>query len=148
MALGLMLAAPAIAGAQSGKPTAAMATMMQNGVAAALKDSAAGWNAGNLDRFVAIYAPDATFVTPGGLVQGRAAIAEHYRPSFTGGTNKRGTLSFETLGSRVISPAHLLLWARWTLTPADPAAKAETGMTTLLFEHRPEGWRIISDHSS
>ena len=145
--LGLMLAAPGVAGAQAGKTTAAMATMMQSGVAAAMKDSEAGWNAGSLDRFVAVYAPDATFVTPGGLVQGRAAIADHYRPSFAGGTNKRGKLGFETLGSRIISPAHLLLWARWTLTPADPAAKADSGMTTLLFEHRPEGWRIISDHS-
>ena len=146
--LALMLAVTGIAGAPGAKPTAAMATMMQAGVEAALKDSEAGWNAGNLDQFVAIYAPDATFVTPGGLVQGRPAIADHYRPSFAGGTNTRGKLSFETLGSRVISPAHLLLWARWTLTPADAAAKAETGMTTLLFEHRPEGWRIISDHSS
>jgi uncharacterized protein (TIGR02246 family) len=146
--LGLVLATPGIAGAPGAKPVASMATMMQAGVSAALKDSEAGWNAGTLDRFVAIYAPDATFVTVGGLLQGRPAIADHYRPSFTGGTNTRGKLSFQTLGSRVISPAHLLVWARWTLTPADAAAKVETGMTTLLFEHRPEGWRIISDHSS
>ena len=146
--LGLMLATPGVAGALAGKATPAMATRMEAGVAAVVKDSAAGWNAGSLDRFVAIYAPDATFVVPGGLIRGRAAIADHYRRSFAGGGNTRGRLSFETLGSRVISPAHVLLWARWTLTPADPAAKAETGMTTLLFEKRPEGWRIISDHSS
>lgn len=148
-ALGLMFATPGIAVSQGTKPMApATAAVMQAGVAAALDDSAAGWNAGNLDRFVAIYAPDATFVTVGGILRGRPAIADHYRPSFAGGTNTRGKLGFQPVGSRVISPAHLLLWARWTLTPADPAAKAETGMTTLLFEHRPEGWRIISDHSS
>jgi uncharacterized protein (TIGR02246 family) len=147
--LGLMLATPGIAVSQGVKLVApATAAVMQAGVAAALEDSAAGWNAGNLDRFVAVYAPDATFVTPGGLIHGRATIADHYRRSFTGGTNTRGTLSFETLGSRAIDPAHLLLWARWTLTPAGAAAKVETGMTTLLFERRPEGWRIISDHSS
>ncbi|MEP7007973.1 MAG: SgcJ/EcaC family oxidoreductase [Sphingomonas bacterium] len=144
--LGLLLATP-VAG-QTDRPMAASAATAQAGVAAAMDDSAAGWNAGNLERFVAVYAPDATFVTEKGLVRGRAAIADRYRPSFTGGANKRSKLSFETLGSRIVSPTHLLLWARWTLTPADTAAKDDTGMTTLLFERGPEGWRIISDHSS
>ncbi len=148
--LGLMLAVPVAtpATAQSAKPDAAVLALARAGMETAMKDSAAGWNAGSLDRFVAIYAPDATYVTNAGLVQGRAAIADKYRASFADGANKRGKLGFDLLGSRMISPAHLLLWARWTLTPADPAAKAETGMTTLLFEHRPEGWKIISDHSS
>jgi len=143
--LGLLLATP-VAG-HIEKPMGAPAAAARAGVAAALDDSKAGWNAGNLDRFVAVYAPDATFVTAKGLVKGRAAIADRYRRSFAGGGNTRGKLSFETLDSRRIDPTHMLLWARWTLTPADPA-KAETGMTTLLFERRPEGWRIISDHSS
>ena len=148
--LGLMLAVPGVAAARTDQPGAATAaaTAMQAGVEAALNESGAGWNAGDLDRFVAVYAPDATFVTPGGLIHGRATIADHYRRSFTGGTNTRGRLTFETLGSRVIDPTHLLLWARWTLTPAGAAARIDTGMTTLLFERRPEGWRIISDHSS
>jgi uncharacterized protein (TIGR02246 family) len=144
--LGLLLVTPLAA--QTGKPMSVSAATARAGVAAAMDDSKAGWNAGNLDRFVAVYAPDATFVTEKGLVQGRAAIADRYRPSFAGGANKRGKLSFETLGSRSVGPVHFLLWARWTLTPVDPAGKVETGMTTLLFERRSEGWRIISDHSS
>jgi uncharacterized protein (TIGR02246 family) len=144
--LGLLVAAP-VAG-HGEKPKAASVETARAGVAAALEDSRQGWNAGDLDRFVAVYAPDATFVTAKGLVQGRAAIADHYRRSFARGGNTRGRLSFGTLDMRSIDPAHMLLWARWTLTPADPAAKVETGMTTLLFEHRQEGWRIISDHSS
>jgi uncharacterized protein (TIGR02246 family) len=144
--LGLLLATPVTA--QSGKTAAATASSALAGVAAAMDDSAAGWNAGDLDRFVAVYAPDATFVTEKGLVRGRPAIADRYRPSFAGGANRRGKLSFETLGSRIVSGTHVLLWARWTLTPASAAGKVESGMTTLLFERRPEGWRIISDHSS
>ena len=144
--MGLLLATPVAA--RTDPPQATTASAAQAGVAAAMADSAAGWNAGDLDRFVAIYAPDATFVTQKGLVRGYAAIADRYRPSFAGGGNTRGKLSFETLGSRIVSPTHLLLWARWTLTPAGAAGKVETGMTTLLFERQPEGWRIISDHSS
>jgi len=144
--LGLLLAAPVTGHGE--KPKMVSVAAARAGVAAALDDSKAGWNAGDLDRFVAVYAPDATFVTAKGLVKGRAAIADRYRPSFAAGGNTRGKLGFETLDSRSIDPVHLLIWARWTLTPADPAAKAETGMTTLLFERRPDGWRIISDHSS
>lgn len=110
--------------------------------------SADGWNAGDLDRFVAVYADDAVFVTPAGLLRGKAEIAAHYRPSFTTGGNRRGRLTFRMLAYRTISNVHQLLFARWTLTPADAAAKPETGMTTLVFERRREGWRIISDHSS
>ena len=115
-------------------------------IAAAMNASAAGWNAGDLQRFVAIYAADAVFVGRDGLVSGRQAIADRYRPSFADGANKRGRLNFEPLGFRRISATHQVMWARWRLRPASGAE--ETGMTTLLFERRPEGWRIVSDHSS
>ena len=117
-------------------------------VQAAMTASAAGWNAGDLDRFVDIYAKDAVFVTPKGLLRGKAEIAARYRPSFAGGGNVRGKLSFQPLALRTLSAVHQLLIARWTLTPADPAGTVETGTTTLLFERQPAGWKIISDHSS
>lgn len=114
-------------------------------VMAAMAASAAGWNAGDLDRFVAVYADDATFLTKDGVLRGKAAIADRYRPSFAGGGNTRGRLSFEPVAFRSLGPAQLLLIARWRLTGA---AKAESGMTTLLWERRPAGWRIAADHSS
>ena len=117
-------------------------------ILAAMADSAAGWNAGNLDRFMAVYADDAVYVTGRGLVRGRAAIAATYARSFAGGGNPRGRLSFGDTAFRRLDPAHLVLWARWTLTPAVAAGKVETGMTSLVFERRREGWRIVADHSS
>lgn len=129
-------------------PVPAAPASPQVEVQAAMTASAAGWNAGDLDRFVAIYAKDAVFVTPKGLLRGKDEIAAHYRPSFAGGGNIRGTLTFQMLAFRTISNVHQLLFARWTLTPRDPAAKVETGMTTLVFERQPAGWKIISDHSS
>ena len=129
----------ALAAAAPATPQAEIMTSMEA--------SAAGGNTGDLDRFVAVYAPDATFVTQAGLVQGREAIAARYRPSFVDGGNARGKLTFQALAFRTLSKVHALLFARWTLTKAGDA-KPETGMTTLLFEKRAEGWRIISDHSS
>ena len=140
------MAVGTIAVALMAAPGAAQATPVQDAIMAAMADSAAGWNAGDLDRFVAIYAPDATFVTKTGLLRDRRAIAEHYRASFADGGNARGRLSFQPLAWRAISNVHQLLIARWTLAPASGAAEA--GVTTLLFERRADGWRIIADHSS
>lgn len=132
IALALVAAAPALSGAQQQ-------------VMAAMDVSAAGWNAGSLDRFVAVYADDATFVTKGDVLRGKAAIADRYRASFAAGGNTRGKLSFEAVAFRTVGPAQQLLIARWKLTGA---AKEESGMTTLLWERRPAGWRIVADHSS
>lgn len=126
---------------------AAPAATPQQRIEAAMADSAAGWNGGDLARFVAIYAADAVFVTPDGLVRGRDAIAAHYAPSFAGGGNRRGTLDFQFLALRELDPAHALLFARWRLTPGG-LAKGETGMTTLVFRREADGWKIIADHSS
>jgi uncharacterized protein (TIGR02246 family) len=117
----------------------------QVAITAVMADSAAGWNTGDLDRFMQVYAADAVYVTAKGLVSGKPAIAERYRASFANGKNNRGTLSFQMLGERALDPTHHILFARWTLT-GTPAT--ETGMTTLLFERRPQGWRIVADHSS
>ena len=116
-------------------------------ITAAMTDSAAGWNGGDLDRFVAVYADDTMFAGSKGLLRSKVEIAAHYAPSFAGGGNTRGTLAFQRLAWRTISNVHQLLVARWTLTPRSAAA-TETGLTTLLFERRKEGWRIVSDHSS
>lgn len=115
------------------------------GIEAAMTASAAGWNAGDLDRFMAIYAEDAVYVTSKGLVRGRAAIAGRYRASFAKGGNIRGTLSFRLLGERTINATHRILFARWTLAGA---RTGESGITTLVFERRGAEWRIVADHSS
>lgn len=111
----------------------------------AMEASAAAWNAGDLARFMAVYADDAVFVTPKGLLRGKAAIAAKYRPSFRGVGNARGALTFAFLELRGIDPRHAMLFARWTLTGP---STVESGMTTLVFERRGTGWQIIADHSS
>jgi len=111
----------------------------------AMEASAAGWNAGDLARFMAIYADDAVFVTAKRLLRGKTAIAAKYQPSFRGTGNARGTLSFTFVEMRGIDPAHAMLFARWTLTGANAS---ETGMTTLVFERRDGAWKVIADHSS
>lgn len=120
-------------------------------VMAAMQDSAAGWNAGDLDRFLAVYAdaPTTTYVTATGLAHGKAEIASHYRAYFGGAKDaERGKLSFALLDFRLLDAGHALLIARYTVTPAGTRTKAWTGPTSLVFEKRADGWKIIADHSS
>lgn len=132
IALAMVAAAPALSGPQAQ-------------VMAAMTASAAGWNAGDLDRFVAVYADDASFVIKDGVLRGKAAIADRYRPSFANGGNTRGRLRFEPVAFRTLGPAQQLLIARYRLTGG---ATEESGMTTLVWERRPAGWRIVADHSN
>ena len=125
---------------------AAATATPQAAIDTAMADSAAGWNAGDLARSTAIYAPDAVYVAGDKVVRGKPAIAERYAKSFANGGNMRGRLSFQPLAWRTLSAVHVLHVARWTLTPASGAP--QTGLTTLLFERRKDGWKIISDHSS
>jgi uncharacterized protein (TIGR02246 family) len=125
--------------------TSAAPVPAETAIRQAMEASAAGWNAGDLARFMAVYADDAVFVTPKGLLRGKPAIADKYRPSFRGVGNARGTLSFAFLEMRGIDPRHAMLFARWTLTGP---STTESGMTTLVFARRGTAWQIIADHSS
>ena len=134
-----LVAAPAMvqAATPASDPAAA-------GIRAAMLASAAGWNAGDLNRFMAIYAPDAIFVGKRGLIKGKTAIADNYRRSFVDSGNSRGTLRFDFLDLKPIG-GRRILFARWNLSGG---AEEESGMTTLVFERRADGWKIVVDHSS
>jgi len=134
-----LVAAPAMA--QAATPASDPAAA---GIRAAMLASAAGWNAGDLNRFMAIYAPDAIFVGKRGLIKGKTAIADNYRRSFVDSGNSRGTLRFDFLELKRIGDRRIL-FARWMLSGGE---EEESGMTTLVFERRADGWKIVSDHSS
>lgn len=144
--IALMTAAVPVAGPAAGPVAAATARVpAETAIRQAMEASVVGWNAGDLARFMAVYADDAVFVTPKGLLRGKAAISAKYGPSFRSTGNARGTLSFAFLEMRGIDPSHAMLFARWTLTGP---STAESGMTTLVFERRGTAWQIIADHSS
>jgi len=120
----------------------------QIAVEAAMAESAAGWNAGDVDRFMAVYSPgeETSFVTKEGLLRGKAAMTERYRTRYDfDNAAKRGVLTFVTLDFRLLGPAHALYIARYTLTYAD--GKTQSGPTSLVFAREAGGWKIISDHS-
>lgn len=138
----IVLLAPAFAAAET--PAA-----VERAIAAAMADSAAGWNAGDVNRFMAVYSDSAaaSFVTSKGLVRGKPAMIARYRQTYDfANAAKRGRLSFEQVDFRMLGPTHALYVARYTLTY--PSAKPESGYTSLVFAREAGAWKIVADHSS
>jgi uncharacterized protein (TIGR02246 family) len=134
-----------------GAPVAArpVAPSAQHAIEQAMTESAAGWNAGDVERFMAIYsaAPETSFVVKDGLIRGKPAMIARYRQRYDfSDPAKRGTLTFTTLDFRQLDPTHALYIARYLLTYPD--GKTASGPTTLIFAKEAGSWRIIADHSS
>ncbi len=64
-----------------------------------LNDQAKAWNRGDLEAFVASYADDATFITPGGVTHGRDQVLARYKSRYPDKA-AMGTLTFEFIEVR------------------------------------------------
>ena len=109
-----------------------------------LDEQAAAWTRGDLEAFCAVYADDATFITPTGLTKGRQAVLDRYRKKYV---DKAGmgalTLAIEEV--RATETASASVVARWKLTwPDKPEA---SGLTLIVFVKTRGGWRIVQDAS-
>ena len=126
--------------APSADPAAARAA-----VQALLAHGAAAWTAGDLAAFVSDYAPDATFVTPRGVLHGRAEIEAHYAPRFAPGA-ARDSLYFQDLEVDVLAPDALNAIAYYVLQRGDSVVAR--GPTSLVMRRRGGRWFVVHDHSS
>ena len=61
-----------------------------------LQTSAQDWSAGDIERFVSVYAEDCLFITSSGLTRGRAAVLSRYRQRYPN-PQAMGTLQLEVL---------------------------------------------------
>jgi len=109
--------------------------------------SAEAWNRGDLEGFLSDYAPDSstTFIANGHLRRGIAFIRSTYAPRFAPGVS-RDSLHFEELDARPLGDALALVTARFVLSRN--GSTTASGPFTLVMERRPDGWKILHDHSS
>ena len=114
-------------------------------VAAVLDAQASAWNRGDFDGFMAGYWPDPglTFVGSRGVTRGWERVLDGYRRGYPD-AEARGTLSFELLEVRPLGTGHALALGRFAIAGASPSS----GTFTLVLERRPEGLRIVHDHTS
>lgn len=122
---------------------------VRSAIEAVLDASAAGWNAGDLGRFMACYqdAPTTSYVSGTRFAQGFPAIRGMYGERFAGGRAAMGELALEILDLRMLDARRAYVVGRFHLHRDAAAGGDVSGLTTLLFDRTPAGWRIIADHS-
>lgn len=111
-----------------------------------LLDQAAAWNAGDIDGYMKGYwnSDSTVFLSGGNLTRGFASVLSRYKKSYDT-REKMGKLEFEELQVRLIAPDLGVVTGVWRL---HRASDMPWGRFTLLVEKKPEGWRIIHDHTS
>lgn len=116
-------------------------------VTGVLDAQVAAWNRGDLAAYMAGYArSDALVFTSGGKVRrGWQAAYDAYRTRYATDPTAMGQLGFEVLEVAPVGADAAVVLGRWVLTrsPADGS-----GVFSLVLARRPEGWRVIHDHTS
>ena len=117
---------------------------------AALDLWAQAFNAGDLDRIVAVYAPTATVhgTTAPGLAAGTDALRAYFMSAFRGGTQV--ALGDEAVSATTLSPDHIVLAGFYTFTGKRPdgQAFAAPARYTFVVARSGGGWLIHHHHSS
>jgi beta-aspartyl-peptidase (threonine type) len=108
----------------------------------------AAWNRHDLKGFMTGYrqSPELTFFSGKEVYSGWQAAYERYQKRYQSeGPEKMGTLSFADLRIDLLGPDSAFVRGRWKLiTSKEPLG----GLFTLIFKKKPEGWRIVHDHTS
>jgi beta-aspartyl-peptidase (threonine type) len=116
-------------------------------VRALLDSQVSAWNRGDLEGFMAGYwqSPELTFMSGGTVTRGWQATLDRYKARYQGKGQEMGTLTFSDLEIEVFDADHALARGRWKVVKSNTAPN---GLFTLILVRKPEGWRIVHDHTS
>jgi uncharacterized protein (TIGR02246 family) len=154
----LMLALAAILSLSSvlhGAGEPGCARKAEEAVKALLATQSAAWNRGDLEAFTAVYAEDASFLSPNGITHGRHQVLERYRLRYPD-KKAMGSLTLEVQETRMFSTGAgkscavqgVSVAARWRLAyPDQPEKKTAEGSTLLVLRPRGGSWEIVQDAS-
>ncbi len=125
---------------------ASFAGEAENEIKILLEAQAEAWNAGDIEAFMEGYwkSDELRFASGGAVTYGWAGTLDSYQRRYDN-SEKMGKLTFSGLDIRVLSGTYALAFGRWDLKRKGLDIG---GFFTLLFEKRPEGWRIVADHTS
>jgi beta-aspartyl-peptidase (threonine type) len=112
-----------------------------------LNEQVIAWNKGNLEGFMAGYwqSPDLSFFSGTNQTRGWQPTLDRYRKRYQSEGREMGTLSFNDLEIQTLSTDSAFVRGRWQLVLSKETVG---GLFTLILQKRPEGWRIIHDHTS
>jgi len=103
------------------------------------------WNKGDLESFMSHYwkSDTFTFQSGGNRLEGWESLRLRYQKNYAG--ENMGKLNFTNLDIKVLSKDIVLVLGRWEVQTKE---LLKGGLFTLVFQRKPEGWRIIHDHTS
>jgi ketosteroid isomerase-like protein len=144
--LRLTLAIALVACAAS-PPHARFETSDRTAIAGVLERQIAAWNRGDLTSYMDGYArtPALVFTSGGNIRHGWQDAFDHYQARYATDPKAMGTLAFKIDSIDPVGADGAVVLGRWELTGT---AHPGRGVFTLVLERRPEGWRIIHDHTS
>lgn len=136
------LAAALAFGQQSRAPRPAPEAAVRGVLAA----QTAAWNRGDIPGFMQGYwkSPLTQFIGSSGVTLGWTTVRDRYLKNYPDAA-ARGQLTFSDLTMTVLSPDAVYVLGRFDLRRAHDQPH---GVFTLLFRRFPEGWKIVSDHST
>ena len=128
-------------------PVRRFAPMDTAAVTKVIEDQAAAWNRGDLAGYMEGYAKtDALVFTSGGNVRrGWQQAFAHYQKRYATNPKAMGHLEFGVTQVDAVGADAAVVLGTWKLTESEHPGE---GVFTLVFERRPEGWRIVHDHTS
>lgn len=111
-----------------------------------LHTQAAAWNRGDIPAFMAAYwkSDRLRFASGGTITLGWQPTLDRYLRRYPDRATM-GTLAFSELEVSVLAPDAALVFGQWELARAQDRPR---GLFTLVLRQLPEGWRIVSDHTS
>jgi len=104
------------------------------------------WNRGDVEGFMKGYwnSPQLTFAGSAGITRGWEPVLARYRTRYPDAP-AMGHADFSELEVYPLGKDAALVLGRWHLKRTSDEVG---GIFTLVFQHFPEGWRIIHDHTS
>ncbi len=108
----------------------------------------ADWNRKDLDGFCEGYwkSPGLVFQSSGEKTVGWDGMRDRYRKRYQGEGKEMGTLAFNDLEIEALGPESAFARGRWEL--ALSGGKTAGGRFTVILRKKPEGWKIVHDHTS
>ena len=105
------------------------------------------WNNGDIERYMfGYYRSDSLrFASGGTITYGWQSTLERYLRGYPD-ESQMGQLTFSQIDIQVISADAAVVFGKWQLKRKEK--DNSWGLFTLLFRKFPEGWRIVSDHTS
>jgi ketosteroid isomerase-like protein len=119
----------------------------RHAVKVVLDAQADAWNAGNIFGYMTGYAKvDWLVFTSGGKIRrGWEETYQAFETKYAQDPSAMGKLAFEILSIDPVGPDGAVVLGNWILTGSPSDGR---GVFSLVLERRPDGWKIIHDHTS